>query len=122
MDSLLHMRIDLHHLLIHFRMLAHHNLGIPRCGHEDSLDAARQRRGEAMSDLQSDQEGIGDNDWSESAVLVVAWVGEEEVEVCKQGASVGHESRAHRHDGANKAFVDKRIDTAVCNVLVDRPC
>ena len=81
MDSLLDVRVHLDHILVQLRVLAHHDLRIPRGGHEDGLDAALQRCGEAVGDLQADEESIRDDDGGEGASLVVAWVGEDEVEV-----------------------------------------
>jgi hypothetical protein len=75
------MRIHFNHILIQLRVLAHHDLRIPRGSHEDRLDTALQRRGEAVGDLQADEESVRDDDGGESAVGVVAWVGEDEVEV-----------------------------------------
>lgn len=84
-NSLLHLRVDLNHLLVELRVLAHENLGIPSGGDEDGVDAARQRRREAVGDLQADEEGVGNDDGGESAVGVVGWVGEDEVEECEAG-------------------------------------
>ena len=81
MNRLLHLRIDLHHLLVQLRVLAHEDLGIPRGGDEDGVDATGQRHGEAVGDLQADEEGLGDDDGRELAVGVVARVREDEVEV-----------------------------------------
>ena len=75
------MRVHLDHVLVQLRVLAHHNLRIPRGSHKDSLNATLQRCSEAVGDLQTDEESIGDDDGSESAVGVVGRVGEDEVEV-----------------------------------------
>lgn len=80
------MRVHLDHVLVQLRVLAHHNLGIPCSSHKDGLDTTLQRRGEAVGDLQTDEESIGDDDGSESAVGVVGRVSEDEVEV---GEAVG---------------------------------
>ena len=81
MNGLLDMRVHLNHVLVQLRVLAHHDLGIPGSSHENGLDTALQRRGEAVGDLQADEESVRDDDGGESAVGVVAWVGEDEVEV-----------------------------------------
>lgn len=75
------MRVHLNHVLVQLRVLAHHNLRIPRGSHKDSLNATLQGCSEAVGDLQTDEESIGDDDGSESAVSVVGRVGEDEVEV-----------------------------------------
>jgi hypothetical protein len=84
-NSLLNMRIHLNHILVQLRVLAHHNLRIPRGSHENGLDTALQRRGEAIGDLQADEESVRDDDGGESPVGVVAGVGEDEVEVGEAG-------------------------------------
>jgi hypothetical protein len=81
MNSLLNMWIHLDHILIQLRVLAHHDLRIPRGSDENRLDTALQRRGEAVGDLQTDEESVGDDDGRESAVAVIGWVGEDEVKV-----------------------------------------
>lgn len=82
-NSLLHVRVNLDHVLVQLRVLAHHDLRIPCGSHENGLDTTLQRCGEAVGDLKTNEEGIGDDDRSESAVGVVGWVGEDEVEVGK---------------------------------------
>jgi hypothetical protein len=85
-NGLLHVRVHLDHVLVKLRVLAHHDLRIPSGSDENGLDAALQRRGEAVGDLQADEEGVRDDDGSELALRVVGWIGEDEVEV---GEAVG---------------------------------
>jgi hypothetical protein len=85
-NGLLDVRVHLDHVLVQLRVLAHHDLGIPRGSHENGLDAALQRCGEAVGDLQADEESVRDDDGRVSAVAVVGWAGEDEVEV---GEAVG---------------------------------
>jgi hypothetical protein len=85
-NGLLDVRVHLDHVLVQLRVLAHHDLRIPRGSNENGLDTALQRRGEAVGDLQADEEGIGDDDGSELALRVVGWVCEDEVQV---GEAVG---------------------------------
>lgn len=81
MNSLLHLGIDLNHALIQVRVLPHQHFRIPRSSHKQSVNPTAQRRSEAVRDLQSDQESVGDDYRREIAVGIVAWVREEEVEV-----------------------------------------
>lgn len=82
-NSLLHVRVHLDHVLVQLRVLAHHDLGIPSCSDKDSLDTRLQRCCKAVGDLQADEESVGDDDWSKAAVAIVGWVGEDQVEVGK---------------------------------------
>lgn len=81
MNSLLHMRIHLNHILIQLRVLAHHDLRIPRGRDENRLNATLQRRREAVGDLQADEESVRHDDGRERAGGVVGRVSEDEVEV-----------------------------------------
>ena len=81
MDSLLHVRVDLDHVLVQLRVLAHHDLRIPGGSDKDCLDTRLQRCCEAVRDLQADEESVGDDDGGETAIAVVGWIGEDEVEV-----------------------------------------
>jgi hypothetical protein len=131
-NGLLHVRVHLDHVLVKLRVLAHHDLRIPSGSDENGFDTALQRRGEAVGDLQADEEGVGDDDGSELALRVVGWVGEDEVEVGEavevtvswvvilldgndnlQSADVGHEGRAHGEDGTGQALVDESVHSAV---------
>jgi hypothetical protein len=131
------MRIHLNHILVQLRVLAHHNLRIPRSSHKDSLNTALQRRGEAVGDLQTDEESVRNDDGGESAVGVVARVGEDEVEVGEaveggillatsrslsrgvegnlQGTDVGYEGGTHGEDGTGQTLVDQRVHSTVLN-------
>lgn len=91
MNSLLHLRINPDHILIQLRVLAHEHLGIPRGRDENRIDPARQRGGEAVGDLQADEESVRDDHGREFAVGVVGRVREDEVEEGEagRGLSVG---------------------------------
>jgi hypothetical protein len=82
-NGLLHVRVHLDHILVQLRVLAHHNLRIPSSSDENRLNTALQRRGEAVGDLQADEESVRDDDGGELALRVVGWVGEDEVQVCE---------------------------------------
>jgi hypothetical protein len=82
-NGLLDVRVHLDHVLVQLWVLAHHDLRIPRGSNENGLNTALQRRGEAIGDLQADEEGICDDDGSELALRIVGWVCEDEVEVCE---------------------------------------
>jgi len=80
-NSLLDMRVHLDHVLVQLWVLAHHNLRIPCGGHEDGLNTTLQRCGEAVGDLETNEEGVGNHNRSEGAVAVVGRVGKDKVEV-----------------------------------------
>ena len=132
------MRIHFNHILIQLRVLAHHDLRIPRGSHENGLDTALQRCSEAVGDLQTDEKSVCDDDGSESAIGVVGRVGEDEVEVGEavdwekivsfvvilkgrgqrrnlQCADVGYEGRAHGEDGTGQTLVDQGVHSTVFN-------
>jgi len=91
MNSLLHMRIHGNQLAIQLSVLLNHDLRIKSRRHENSIDTTTDWRSEDLADLQTDEEGVGNDDGREVAVGVVAWLGENEVEVGEQGASVADE-------------------------------
>lgn len=116
-NSLLHMRIHLDHLVVQIRVVPDHDLGIPRHGHKDGIDAAAERRGEDVADLQADQERKGADDDREVAVGIVRGLGELEVEEREQRGGEADEERAEREDGADQALVDEGVDAAVLDHL-----
>jgi len=77
MNSLLHMRIHSNQLAVQLPVLLDHHLWIERRRHENSVDTATDGGGEDLADLQTDEEGVGDDDGRELAVGVVAGVSED---------------------------------------------
>lgn len=55
-NRLLHMGVDMDHLLVQVWMLVHHHLRVPGSSNEDGVDAAAQGSSEDVADLQSDDE------------------------------------------------------------------
>lgn len=95
MDCLLHARVQLHELVVDFRVVVNHDLRIPAHRHEDGLDTTANRRHEDLAHLQADHESKGHNDSGKVAVGVVGRLRELQVQVGQQGADVGNEHGAH---------------------------
>lgn len=113
MYRLLHVWVHSDHAGVEIRMLAHECLWVPSGGNEERVDPARQRDGEALRNLQANQERIRDNDRGEVAVGVVRGFREDEVQIREQGAGVSHEGRAHGEDGPDEALVDEGVNSTV---------
>lgn len=113
MYRLLHMRIDVYHLLIQVRMLGHHNLRVPGCCDEDSVDTTADRRGEDIADLQSDEEGKRHHDRGIRSRRVVGRVRVDHVQIREQGARVRDKGRSHGKHRADEALVNQGVDAAV---------
>jgi hypothetical protein len=112
MDCLLDVRVDRDHALVEVWVFPHQHLGVPSHGDKNRINPTGQRRSEDITDLQSDQEGEGDDYRCVCAVRVVCWRREDEVEIRKECASVCYESGAHGKHRADQAFIYKRIDSA----------
>ena len=107
------MRVHLYHPPVQVSMFPHQHLRIPCRRYEDGVDTARQRSGEAVCNLEADEESVCYHDRCEFTVRVIAGIGEDEIEVCEQSGGVGHKGGSHRKNGTDEALVDERIDTAV---------
>lgn len=105
MYRLLNLRIDPNHGVVDVPVVPHEDLGVPRRGDEDGVDAARDGRREDVCDLQADEEGEEHDDSRPAAVAVVLGLREEEVEVREEGAGVGDEQTTKGQDGADEAFL-----------------
>lgn len=94
-----------------------HRLGlhfwIPRHSDENRVNAAAQRRREYVANLKANEEGKCNDNGSVTAIRVVRWRCEDEVEICKQGARVCNEGGTHAEYRADKTLVDEGINTAV---------
>ena len=104
-DDLLHLGVHLDHLLVQLRVIPPHDLRIPARGHEDGVDAARQRRREDVGDLEADEEREGDDEGRVLSVVVVRGVGEEQIQVAEQRTGVADEDGAKREDGPDEAVL-----------------
>ena len=104
-DHLLNPRIHSDHLAVNFRVFPGQHLGIPRHGNKYGLDATGKGGGEDVGNLKADEKCKGENDRRKVSVGVVWWVGEEEVEVGKEGAGVSDEQGTKGENGANKAIL-----------------
>ena len=113
MDGLLHMGVNLHHLVIQVRMVANHDLRIPCSSNKNAIDATTNRGSEDVADLQANQEGVGYDDGRVAAVGVVGGRREDHVQVGQQRAGVAYKGAAHAEHGADQAFVDQGVDAAV---------
>lgn len=97
-------------------MVLVHDLGIPAHGDKDGVDAAGQRRGEDVCDLEANEEGKGHDDGGGSAVAKVVVeiarvaaaedAGLEE-EVRDEAADDADEEGAEAEDGTDEAFLYK---------------
>lgn len=104
-NGLLHLRIQPHHLLVQLGVVVDHDLRVPASSHKDGIDTARNRRGKDVCDLEADQESKGDNDRRKSSILVVARVGEEQVQVRKKPASKANKHGTKRENRSEEAFL-----------------
>lgn len=130
MDSLLHLRVDLDHLVIQLRVVTAHDSRVPTCGDEDGLDTTGDRSGEDGADLEPDEEGEGHDDGGEATVLIVCGRGEVEVQISEERGGVTDEYTTEGENRTNKAvlecvstgadtmcgwktYVDKRVNATV---------
>ncbi len=113
MNRNLHVRIHLHQSIPQVRELLDQNLRVKRHGHEERSNTTLDWNQEDIGNLETDQESEGHDDRCEGIAFIVVWLGEGDIEVCKERADVGYEDGTHGEDGVDEAFVDKGIDTAV---------
>ncbi len=86
-------------------MVVDHDLRVPARGDEDGVDAAGQGRREDVRDLEADEVRKGYDDGRETAVAVVCWLREDEVQVGQEGARKGDEHGAKGQHRADEAFL-----------------
>lgn len=106
-DSLLHLGVHAHHLVVQLGVVSPHDLGVPSHGNKDGVDTAGQGCGKDVGNLETDEESKGHNDGCEVAIAVVAGVGKEQVQVGKEGAGVGDEDGAKRQNRSDQAFLSR---------------
>lgn len=107
MDGLLNLRVDANHLVIELGVIADHDFGVPGGGNEDGVDAARNRGGKDVGDLEADEEGEGDDDGSVVASPVVDGVGEGDVEIGEEGRGVADKGGAEGEHGADETVLQR---------------
>lgn len=86
MNHLLHFRIHVHHASIEIRVIAHQDIRVPCGSDKEGVYPAADWCHEDLADLKSDEEGESQYDGGESASLVVARLGEFEIEVGQESA------------------------------------
>lgn len=91
MDHLLHLRIDLDHLVVQLGVVLPHNLGSPTGGNEGGVDPTRQRSGEDICDLEPDEEGEGDDEYRVLSLVVISGLREVQIQVGEEGAGICYE-------------------------------
>lgn len=69
-------------------MVGGHDLGIPACSDEDRVDPTRQGRREDVRNLEADEESKSEDEWRVLPIVIVRWLGEEQIQVSKKGAGV----------------------------------
>jgi hypothetical protein len=106
MDSLLDLRVDLHHLVVQFGVITAHDGWVPTSRDEDGLDTTGDRSGEDGADLKTDEEGEGHDDGGEATILVVGGRSKVEVQVGEERGGVTDEDTAERENGANEAVLE----------------
>lgn len=109
MYRLLHMRVNPNHGIVDIRVVPHKDIGVPRRGNKNGVNAARDGRREDVCDLKADEEGEEHDDGRPAAVAVVLGLREEKVEVGEERAGVGDEEPAKGQDGADEAFLRPRL-------------
>lgn len=107
MNDLLNLGVHSAHLLVKLGVVAPHDLGIPTGSNKDRLDTARNRGGEDVGDLEADKERERHDDCCVLTVAIVRGVGEVEIEVGQETASVRDEEAAERKDGSDEAVLPK---------------
>lgn len=106
-NDLLNLGIHSAHLLVKLRVVAPHDLRIPTGSNKDGLDTARNRGRKDVGDLESDEERERHDDCCVLTVTVVRGVGEVQVEVGQETASVCDEEAAERKNGSDEAVLHK---------------
>lgn len=89
-------------------MVSEHNLRGPARGNEGGVDTTRQGCREDVRNLETDQEGEGDDERRVFALLVVRRIGEEQVQVSEKGAGVCYEEGTESQDWSNQAVLRSR--------------
>lgn len=108
-DDLLDLGIQANHLMVKFRVIADHDLGIPTGGDKNRLDTARDGCRKNIGNLESNEERKRQDDGGEAASLVVGGFGNLEVDVGEQGASVADGQGSKGKDGSNKTFLHHEL-------------
>lgn len=107
LNDLLDLGVHPDHLIVQFRVIAPHDLGVPTSSDKDGLDTAGNRCGKDVCDLEADEERKGHDDGGVLAIVVVGGVGEVEVEVGQKGTGVCDEEGAEGKDGSDETVLHK---------------